>query len=101
MIHHIYFRETARNFSQIFLDRPLNALDTAIYWVEYVIKYGSNVLRSPAMDFTWWQLSLLDVFVFLLFCAAIIIMTVVFVVNFLLKIINGNDHNSLHSKKNN
>ncbi|EFN60313.1 UDP-glucuronosyltransferase 2B15 [Camponotus floridanus] len=95
------YKETVRNFSQIFLDRPLNALDTAIYWIEYVIKYGSNVLRSPAMDLTWWELSLLDVFAFLLFCAAIIIMTVVFIVNFLLKILNGNDHNSLHSKKNN
>ncbi|XP_072755634.1 UDP-glucosyltransferase 2-like [Anoplolepis gracilipes] len=95
------YKESARNLSQKFLDRPLNALDTAIYWIEYVIKYGSDALRSPAMDLFWWQLSLVDVCAFLLLCVTIIIITIVFVVCFLLKMINGNYHTSLHSKKRN
>ncbi|CAL1675285.1 unnamed protein product [Lasius platythorax] len=95
------YKESARNLSQRFLDRPMNALDTAIYWIEYVIKYGSDALRSPGMDLTWWQLSLVDVFAFLLLCITIIIIVVVFIVRFLLKMITGNDHSSLHSKKKN
>ncbi|XP_070166542.1 UDP-glucosyltransferase 2-like [Polyergus mexicanus] len=95
------YKESARNLSQKFLDRPLNALDTAIFWIEYIIKYGSDALRSPALDLTWWQLSLVDVFVFLLLCIAIIIIAIVFVVRFLLKMINEAYQSSLHTKKRN
>ncbi|KAM0729641.1 UDP-glycosyltransferase UGT5 [Formica fusca] len=95
------YKESARNLSQKFLDRPLNALDTAIFWIEYIIKYGNDVLRSPALDLTWWQLSLVDVFAFLLFCIAIIIIAIVFVVRFLLKMINEDYQSSSHTKKRN
>lgn len=100
---HFYnsFRESARNLSRHFLDRPLNALDTAVYWIEYVIKYGENSLRSPAMDLTWWQLSLIDVIGFLLFCIAIVVAIALFIMRFMLKMINGNYNKSSHSKKTN
>lgn len=92
------YRETARNLSQKFLDRPLNAVDTANYWIEYVIKYGEDSLRSPAMDLTWWQLSLIDVIGFLLCCVAIFITTVGFIVRFIIEMLNGNNGSS-YSKK--
>ncbi|XP_036145525.1 uncharacterized protein LOC105840599 [Monomorium pharaonis] len=91
------YRETARNLSRQFLDRPLNTLDTANYWIEYVIKYGENSLRSPAMDLTWWQLYLIDVIGFLVFCVVIVIVVIVFIVRFMLKIIKNNS--SSYSKK--
>lgn len=47
----------------IFHDRPMSALDTAVYWVEYVIKHGgAQHLRSPAVELSWYQYRLLDVF---------------------------------------
>ncbi|XP_039309137.1 UDP-glucosyltransferase 2 [Solenopsis invicta] len=92
------YRESAQNLSRQFLDRPMNAIDTATYWIEYVIKYGENSLRSPAMDMTWWQLSLVDVILFLLFCATIIIAVIVFIVQFILKLKHKNS-NTLYSKK--
>ncbi|XP_039308969.1 UDP-glucosyltransferase 2 [Solenopsis invicta] len=92
------YRESAQNLSRRFLDRPMNAIDTATYWIEYVIKYGENSLRSPAMDMTWWQLSLIDVIVFLLFCTIIIIAVIVFIVQFILKL-KHKDANTLYSKK--
>ncbi|XP_011644491.1 UDP-glucuronosyltransferase 2B31-like [Pogonomyrmex barbatus] len=95
------YRETARNLSQQFFDRPLNALDTANYWIEYIIKYGEDSLRSPAMDLTWWQLSLVDVIAFLIFCTVLVIAILVFIVRFILEMINGSHHGSLHSKKTN
>ncbi|KAL6443533.1 hypothetical protein ACFW04_001593 [Cataglyphis niger] len=93
------YKESARNLSEKFLDRPIKPLDTAIFWIEYVIRYGSDVLRSPALDLTWWQLYLVDVFAFLLFCIAISIIAIVFIVRFLLKMINRNYQSSLHTKK--
>lgn len=54
----------------------MSALDTAVYWVEYVIRHkGAYHLRSAAVDLSWYQYYLLDVIVFilsviLLFCYA-------------------------------
>ncbi|XP_071554845.1 UDP-glucosyltransferase 2 [Temnothorax nylanderi] len=96
------YRESARNLSRQFLDRPLNAIDTAAYWIEYVIKYGEDSLRSPAMDLTWWQLSLIDVVGFLLFCVAIVVAITLFIARFMLELIKDGNYNSLsHSKKTN
>lgn len=57
-----FYRNSIRKVSGQFLDRPLSPIDTATYWIEYVIKYGKDSLRSPAMDLTWWQIQLLDVY---------------------------------------
>ena len=97
----IFFRESAQNLSRRFLDQPLSSLDTAIYWIEYVVKYGSDVLRSPAVDLTWWQLSLIDVYAFILICVTIIVIAVVFIARFILKMINGNRSILQFSKKTN
>lgn len=54
--------------SRKFRDRPLSPLDTAIYWIEYVIRNGPNSLKSPAVDIPWWKLNLIDVIVVLIAC---------------------------------
>ncbi|XP_017754843.1 PREDICTED: UDP-glucuronosyltransferase 2B1-like [Eufriesea mexicana] len=69
VLHDPKYRNAARKLSRRFLDRPLSAEETAVYWVEYIARHGANVLRSPAMDLTWWQLYLVDVYVFLLVAA--------------------------------
>ncbi|GJQ84146.1 putative PPIases [Trypoxylus dichotomus] len=47
--------------SKIFHDRPTKPLDTAIYWVEYVLRHnGATHMRSPSLDLQWYQLLLLD-----------------------------------------
>ncbi|XP_001601674.2 UDP-glucuronosyltransferase 2C1-like [Nasonia vitripennis] len=56
------YRENIRKYSRLFRDRPQKTIDTANYWIEYVIRNGKNSLRSATMDFTWWQIYLLDVY---------------------------------------
>ncbi|XP_051159342.1 UDP-glucosyltransferase 2-like [Leptopilina boulardi] len=58
------YREATRRESQLFRDRPMSATDTAVFWIEYVIRNGANSLRSPAMDMPWWKAELVDVYVF-------------------------------------
>jgi glucuronosyltransferase len=54
--------ENARHVARIFRDRPQSALDTAIFWTEYVIRHGgASHLRSAAMELAWYQYLLLDV----------------------------------------
>lgn len=49
-------------------DRPMKPLDSAVYWVEYVIRHkGAPHLRTAAMDLNWFQIHLIDVNIFLLF----------------------------------
>ncbi|XP_039443467.1 UDP-glycosyltransferase UGT5-like [Culex pipiens pallens] len=61
------YTKTAQLISQRFRDRPLTAQQTAVYWVDYVIRHGGAPhLRSPAMDLSLLQYKLLDVYVVLL-----------------------------------
>jgi glucuronosyltransferase len=56
--------------SQLFRDRPQTAMDTAIFWTEYVIRHrGAAHLRSAAVDLPWYQYLLLDVQIFLMLIA--------------------------------
>lgn len=46
-------------------DLPQKPLDTAIYWVEHVLKHeGGRYLRSPARKLKTYQYLLVDVFAF-------------------------------------
>lgn len=48
--------------SLLFRDRPHSAMDTAIYWTEYVIQHGGAYhLRSRAAQMPTYQYLLLDV----------------------------------------
>lgn len=60
------YAENMDLLSRLFKDRPQHPMDTAIYWLEYVIKYkGAEHLRSAAQDLSWYQYLLLDVLSFL------------------------------------
>ncbi|XP_054012119.1 UDP-glycosyltransferase UGT5-like isoform X1 [Hylaeus anthracinus] len=82
------YRETAKKLSVKFVDRPLSAMDTAIYWIEYIIKHGPDALRSPAMDLTWYQVALVDVAVFLLLVALLAIVVLITALRFIYKLVN-------------
>lgn len=80
------YRETVRRMSKMFLDRPLTPIDTADYWIRYVVKYGNQALRSPAMDMKWWEIALLDVYAFLLAMIAVVAYITIHVIKIVLSI---------------
>ncbi|KAH8283702.1 hypothetical protein KR018_012601, partial [Drosophila ironensis] len=48
--------------SHIFRDRPLGAMDTAVYWIEYVIAHqGASHLVAAGVELPWYQFYLLDI----------------------------------------
>ncbi len=53
--------------------------EETVYWVEYVIRHGKNVLRSPAVDMEWWQVELLDVYAFIAASVAAALFAAIFV----------------------
>lgn len=67
-------------------DTPLSALNTAMYWIEYVIRHkGAPHLRSAAQDLKWYQLYLLDVLGVLLIISMSSILVSYYVTKFIVK----------------
>ncbi|XP_030562496.1 UDP-glucuronosyltransferase 2B15-like isoform X1 [Drosophila novamexicana] len=56
------YRDNMRRASRIFRDRPLSAMDTAMFWIDYVIKHrGAPHMVSAGLDLAWYQFYLLDI----------------------------------------
>ncbi|XP_045517902.1 UDP-glycosyltransferase UGT5-like [Pieris brassicae] len=56
----------AKEVSKIFRDRPMNPLETAMFWIEYVIRNnGTNRMKSSAIDMHWTVFNMLDVYAFI------------------------------------
>ncbi|XP_017081810.2 UDP-glycosyltransferase UGT5 [Drosophila eugracilis] len=53
--------------SRIFRDRPLGAMDTAIYWIDYVVEHrGAPHMVAAGVHLPWYKFYLLDVVAILL-----------------------------------
>lgn len=54
-------------------NRLASPADVAVYWIEYIAKYGKDSLKPINSNYSaWWKNNLLDVYAFL-FAMAIII----------------------------
>lgn len=89
VLYNSTYKETAQKLSQRFLDTPLKPIDAADYWIDYIVKYGNNALRSPAMDLKWWEVALLDIYVFLLLATVIIVYITIHAIRILLSVISS------------
>lgn len=69
------YRKATLLASRIIKHNPMNARETAAYWVEHVLSYGGGHLRSHAVNMPWYEFLLLDVLcfyvLFLLICCCI------------------------------
>ena len=51
--------------SAVFKDRPMKPVDTAVWWIEYVLRHGDTSFLMPAaVHQTWYQRRLIDVWFF-------------------------------------
>uniref|UniRef100_A0AAR5PJR7 UDP-glucuronosyltransferase n=1 Tax=Dendroctonus ponderosae TaxID=77166 RepID=A0AAR5PJR7_DENPD len=67
------YRANAQRLSAYFKDRPMKPMDTAVYWVEYIVRHqGAPILQSAAKDLAWYQYYLIDVAAFLMFFSALL-----------------------------
>lgn len=60
------YTEKIRKISLLYRDRPQNALDLAVFWVEYVLRHsGAKHMQSPGVYLNILQRNSIDVLVFL------------------------------------
>ncbi|CAO1355349.1 unnamed protein product, partial [Diamesa hyperborea] len=63
IINNKTYYESIERISDIFKSNQNDPLDTAIYWIEYIIKHkGAPHLQSHAKNLPWYRYLLLDVF---------------------------------------
>lgn len=61
------YKEKMKKLSALHNDRPMQPLDLAVYWTEFVMRHkGADHLRPAAHDLNWFQYHSLDVISFLL-----------------------------------
>jgi glucuronosyltransferase len=61
LIDNLTYIETAKKMSNIFRDEePMIGRKKAAFWIEHVIKFGGQHLRSKAMDMPLYQFLMLD-----------------------------------------
>jgi glucuronosyltransferase len=61
------YAQTVQLLSLLIRDRPMSALDTAVYWTEYVLRHhGAPHLHYPGADLNFFQYNSIDVILFLI-----------------------------------
>jgi hypothetical protein len=72
--------------SRLLHDQPMSPMDTAVFWVEHVIRHkGAPHLRNAGSYLAWYQYLMLDVALFVI----MLLGTVIFIISFLIrKLIN-------------
>ncbi|BFZ00453.1 hypothetical protein BsWGS_03492 [Bradybaena similaris] len=61
----------------------------AAYWLNHVIKYGGDYMRSPGQQMPWYQLCVLDVIAFLLLVLVSILLVLFFVIKGCYRLFKG------------
>lgn len=80
MLTNSKYTQNAKRRQKLMHDRPMSPIDTAMWWIEYVLRNPeSDFYRSPALDLSWYQLYLIDVLLFLGFVTVIGIASFIFV----------------------
>ncbi|KAG5684174.1 hypothetical protein PVAND_013415 [Polypedilum vanderplanki] len=69
LLHNETYSNKVKKFSQLYQDRPMSPKESAIYWIEYVIRHhGAPHMQYFAVHQNFWQRTSLDVLAFLAIC---------------------------------
>ncbi|XP_001603802.1 UDP-glucuronosyltransferase 2A1 [Nasonia vitripennis] len=79
------YRMSAKHHSKLFKDNPLSSMDSAEFWIKYIIRNGPHVLRPPSLNLTWWQLALLDVYAFIILASIMAKLVLYYALKFILQ----------------
>ncbi|XP_050345065.1 UDP-glycosyltransferase UGT5-like isoform X2 [Nymphalis io] len=79
-------QQNAQRISKLWHDRPMNVLDSAIFWTEYVARNKMAPPSLPSTHITWFKCSLLDVYSILILMV-LLILSVVYLIFKLFKLV--------------
>lgn len=83
-----------KKLSAIYREHPVSALDSAIFWTEYVIKHGgASHLRPASTDLYWYQFLLLDVVFILAAGALVVVLSIYYIIKKIYRIFSRKSQN--------
>ncbi|XP_042364424.1 UDP-glucuronosyltransferase 2A3-like [Plectropomus leopardus] len=66
VLHNPSYRNNMKRLSALHRDKPMHPLETAIYWIEFVIRHkGASHLRTESFKMPWYAYHSVDVISFL------------------------------------
>lgn len=69
------YKDNVARSSDLMRNPLVKPMDTAVYWVEHVLKYkGAKHLRNAGTRLSWYQYFLVDVLAFIVAVAATLIL---------------------------
>ncbi|KAG4070752.1 hypothetical protein HA402_010978 [Bradysia odoriphaga] len=82
------YMHVAKKLSTLYRDRPAHPLDTAVFWVEYVIRHnGAYHMQSPGVHLNLLQYYSVDVLAFIVVASLVMVRVIRILFNvFLLKV---------------
>ncbi|XP_023940209.2 UDP-glycosyltransferase UGT5 [Bicyclus anynana] len=61
------YMKSAKDMQRRWKDRPMSPMDTAMFWLEYVIRNkGAEYMKNPARNMSWFAYTMVDVYAFIL-----------------------------------
>lgn len=60
-IYFFSYQKNAERASKIFSDLPMSALNSAVYWIEYIIRHRRDSNPIKTYGLRWYQYFLIDV----------------------------------------
>lgn len=86
MLNNSSYKLTAQKRSRLFRDRPMSPLQTAVYWIEYVIRHdGAKHMQSAAVNLNFFQQNSLDILLVVFLGLYIFYKVTVAILRFVLK----------------
>ena len=76
------FKDRCDHVAAIVADQPMTAQETAVYWIEHVMKFGGDHLKSHALTMPWYEFYMLDllaVFTLIIIVLAVVVYAIVHV----------------------
>ncbi|XP_002732073.1 UDP-glucuronosyltransferase 2B31-like [Saccoglossus kowalevskii] len=67
------YKENAARLSSIQKDTPMSPGDTAVFWIEHILKFGGDHLKPASLQLNFVQYFLLDIVAFVLVVFAFVI----------------------------
>ncbi|XP_033181643.1 UDP-glucuronosyltransferase 1-2-like [Mastacembelus armatus] len=84
VLHNPSYRRNMKRLSELHRDKPMHPLDTAVYWIEFVMRHkGASHLRTESFKMRWYAYYSVDVLCFLLAVLLLLAAAVVASVRFL------------------
>ncbi|XP_029353288.1 UDP-glucuronosyltransferase 2C1-like isoform X1 [Echeneis naucrates] len=81
------YRINMQRLSRLHRDQPMKPLDTALFWIEFVMRHkGAAHLRSESYKLPWYSYHSVDVVLFLLTAALLILLIFVWILRSCLRL---------------